>query len=71
MSSVDMECLLNSYLTVERPSCQPDGGHLQTDGDTQSLHYLYHPQMDELVEQFNRTLTDTLAKTVEEIGIDI
>ena len=30
----------------------------------------YHPQTDGLVEQFNRTLTDTLAKTVEKEGRD-
>jgi transposase InsO family protein len=28
----------------------------------------YHPQTDELVEWFNRTLTSMLAKTVEEEG---
>ena len=30
----------------------------------------YHPQMDGLVERFNRTLTDMLAKIVKENGKD-
>ena len=30
----------------------------------------YHPQTDGLVERFNRTLTDMLAKTVEKSGRD-
>ena len=30
----------------------------------------YHPQMDGLVERFNRTLTDMLAKTVDKSGRD-
>ena len=30
----------------------------------------YHPQTDELVERFNRTLTDMLAKTVKANGRD-
>ncbi len=30
----------------------------------------YHPQTDRLVERFNRTLTDMLAKTVEKSGRD-